>query len=29
MIAAAGYFHALRDDFSTLDLDVSASLPLV
>jgi N6-L-threonylcarbamoyladenine synthase len=28
MIAAAGYFHALRDDFSTLGLDASASLPL-
>lgn len=29
MIAAAGYFHYLRGDFATLDLDASASLPLV
>lgn len=29
MIAAAGYFHALREDYSPLDLDASASLPLV
>ena len=28
MIAAAGYYHAQRGDFSTLDLDASASLPL-
>ena len=28
MIAAAGYFHALREEFSPLDLDASASLPL-
>ncbi len=28
MIAAAGYFHALRNDFATCDLDASASLPL-
>jgi len=28
MIAAAGYFHALREDFAPLDLDASASLPL-
>jgi N6-L-threonylcarbamoyladenine synthase len=29
MIAAAGYFHALREDFAGMDLDASASLPLV
>jgi len=29
MIAAAGYFHYLRHDFASLDLDASASLPLV
>ena len=28
MIAAAGYFHTLRGEFSPLDLDASASLPL-
>ena len=29
MIACAGYFHYLRRDFAALDLDASASLPLV
>jgi len=29
MIAAAGYYHYLRDDFAGMDLDVNASLPLV
>jgi len=29
MIAAAGYFHYLRGDVATQDLDASASLPLV
>lgn len=28
MIAAAGYFHALRGDYASQDMDVSASLPL-
>jgi len=28
MIAAAGYFRALRGEFSEQDLDASASLPL-
>jgi N6-L-threonylcarbamoyladenine synthase len=29
MIACAGYFHYLRQDFAGFDLDASASLPLV
>ncbi|HEY3379072.1 MAG TPA: tRNA (adenosine(37)-N6)-threonylcarbamoyltransferase complex transferase subunit TsaD [Armatimonadota bacterium] len=29
MIATAGYFHFLRQDFADFDLDASASLPLV
>lgn len=28
MIAAAGYFHALREEFSDLGMDAAASLPL-